>query len=107
VFAPYRSFQKYCSQSCREKVTKKRPSRYSKRAVVERACKQCGAKFETNDSKRHYCSRACYTKHETARRAPKEARVCLMCGERFETSHWVKRYCSEECRVRARRTRVE
>jgi predicted nucleic acid-binding Zn ribbon protein len=106
MFEPYRSFQRYCSDRCRVKVEKRRPSRYKKKPTVRRECKQCGATFETNDDKRHYCSNACYALHEAHRRKESEVRRCMnpACDKEFTTTHWAKRYCSEECRKEAKKT---
>lgn len=102
MFEPYRSFQRFCSEACREKYWKTK-SYYVKKTIVTLMCKECGKPFETNDDKRKYCSKTCYSKHEASRRKPKEKRKCMICGKTFETSHWSKRYCSERCRLEARR----
>ncbi len=98
MFEPYRSFQHYCSDRCRIKVTSKRPSRYIKKPAVLHECYQCHQVFKTSDGKRRYCSKECYDLSQLARRVRKEVRQCFECGKKFETSHWAKRYCSEECR---------
>ncbi len=99
VFTPYRSFQRYCSDACRVKANKARPSKYKRRPTVKIRCQECGQEFETNDGKRRYCSRACYVAFQLKRHVPSETRVCMRCGKRFTTTHWLKRYCSESCRL--------
>lgn len=102
MFTPYRTFQRYCSDKCRVKYTKAKPSAYIKKSFEIRTCKECGKEFRTNDSKRHYCTRECYYEFQKKRRAEPETRVCMVCGEEFETTHWSKRYCSADCRAKAR-----
>lgn len=102
MFTPYRPFQRYCSDKCRIKIMHGRPSSYTKKQIVARECFECKKVFSTNDDKRHYCSQACYDKHQLNRRVPKESRNCFICGKHFESSHWAKRYCSETCRLAAR-----
>lgn len=102
MFTPYRSFQRYCCDSHRIKYSKGKPSAYVKKAFETRKCKECGKEFKTNDSKRHYCTPACYEEFQRKRRAEPETRVCMVCGEEFVTTHWSKRYCSTECRMNAR-----
>jgi len=103
MFTPYRPFQRYCSDKCRVKFTKARPSAYIRKSFETRKCKECGKEFRTNDAKRHYCSAACYEEFQRKRRATPEKRVCMVCGKEFVSTHWSKRYCSSECRMEARK----
>ena len=101
MFEPYRPYQRFCNDECREKYWKVK-SYYVKKEVITRMCNECGTPFETNDRKRKYCKDKCYELHELKRRKPKQKRVCPACGETFETSHWSKRYCKDACKRRAR-----
>jgi|WetSurMetagenome_2_1015567.scaffolds.fasta_scaffold108572_3 hypothetical protein len=101
IFIPYRSFQKFCSKWCRDKITKRRSGGYEKKPVVERECKNCHKPFRTNDDKKHYCSHECYVAFQDKRRKEPEERTCFYCEKKFKTTHFIKRYCSEECRRRA------
>lgn len=105
LFAPYRSFQLYCSQKCRDGSKSKR-KRYVKQPERNVECAECHKVFVTNDGKRHYCSSTCYEKHERDRRAESEERTCIVCNKVFSTTHWSKRYCSEVCRMEARQMRA-
>ena len=102
MFKPYRSYQRYCSDYCRIKITEKQPSRYVKRDTVEAICKNCNKPFKTNDSKKHYCSKECYHEFQLKRHAEPEERHCFNCGKPFSTTHFIKRYCSDGCRREAR-----
>jgi hypothetical protein len=106
MFTPYRPYQHYCCDAHRVKYTKGRPKKsyYTKKPIETRYCKECKKPFETNDSKRQYCSKECYELHEEKRLKHAEERVCFVCGKSFTTTHWLKRYCSEECRLKARLT---
>lgn len=101
MFTPYRSFQRYCCEAHRIKYGKGKESTYVKKKMETKTCKQCGKTFETNDSKRHYCSAECYEAFQRARRATPEIRRCLVCEKEFVSTHWSKRYCSAECRREA------
>jgi hypothetical protein len=101
MFTPYRSFQRYCCDAHRIKYSKGKASGYVKKPKVEKACKECGKKFVTNDSKRHYCSPECYEQYQLKRRKAPEERVCMVCGKTFVSAHWSKRYCSAVCRKEA------
>jgi len=103
MFTPYRSFQRYCSDKCRVKYTKARPSAYIRKSFETRKCKECGKEFRTNDAKKHYCSTECYEEFQRKRRAAPEVRICMICGKEFVSTHWSKRYCSTECRMEARK----
>lgn len=107
MFAPYRKFQRYCSQRCRDGSKSKRKL-YVRRADMDVTCgrKGCGKVFRTNDSKRRYCSPECYEQHERDRKNEPEERRCLVCQKPFSTTHWLKRYCSGFCRDEARRLRA-
>ena len=100
MFVPYRAFQRFCCDAHRIKYGGGKKSYYKKKEVVEKKCAECGAIFESSDSKKFYCSHDCYLKSQEKRKVEKETRVCLVCGVEFVTSHWSKRYCSEECRSR-------
>jgi len=108
MFTPYRPYQRYCCDAHRVKYGKSGKSSYHRRPVVERQCKNPGCRklFKTNDSKRHYCSDACYAAVQAARRARLEERTCMnpACGKTFMTTHWSKRYCCKACREAARRS---
>jgi predicted transcriptional regulator len=105
MFFPYRSFQRYCCDKHRIKYTSGRPSYYVKREKKTLICKECGKQFVSNDSKRHYCTPACYELFQSKRHVTPELRTCYVCGKQFQSAHWSKRYCSTECRVEARRQR--
>lgn len=102
TFVPYRSFQHYCCDSHRIKYSAGAASRYVKKIIKVKQCKECGKDFKTNDSKKHYCSVECYKEFQHKLHKPKELRVCLICGAEFESAHWSKRYCTTECRMKAR-----
>jgi len=101
MFVPYRPFQRYCSDAHRIKYGRGKESYYKKKPIALVKCKECGKEFETNDSKRHYCSTECYEAFQLKRRVPTEERVCFVCGKTFVTTHWSKRYCSTKCRKEA------
>lgn len=105
MFEPYRSFQRYCCEAHRLKYGKGKASAYVKKSFEKRICQECGKEYETNDDKRHYCSKECYLKFQEKRRAEPEERVCLICEKKFMSAHWSKRYCSKECRMEARRNK--
>jgi len=100
LFIPYRSFQKYCSNECREHDTFIK-YRYKRRKTIEKKCENCGKIFLSNDSKRKYCSSICqlYTKrkgHEL---------TCPICKKSFTTTSYIKKYCNTLCYKEARRLR--
>lgn len=97
VFEPYRPYQRFCNEDCRNLFWRTH-SHYKKKDIKTKICKECGNPFDTNDGKRRYCKDACYLKHELKRRKPKVKRTCPTCETVFKTSHWSKRYCNDECR---------
>jgi len=98
MFEPYRPYQRFCNDDCRNLFWKTH-SHYKKKEVITRMCKECGTPFETNDRKRKYCKDKCYELHESKRRKPQQKRICFYCGEEFLTSHWLKHYCCPEHRL--------
>ncbi len=98
VFLLYRPYHIYCCIECRELVYKRR-YRYKKRKRRPKECIQCGESFESNDSKKKYCSPECYEQHKKRFYKPVDAHrvICATCGLEFSTAHHAKIYCSSEC----------
>ena len=105
-FIPYRSWHKRCSDKCRFIATEKE-QRYIKKAIIEKVCKQCGDKFETNNKKKEYCCPHCQEIHRASSYKPKEVRetICKQCGQAFETTHHAKSYCGDDCYREAKKIR--
>ncbi len=66
---------------------------------MNKICLNCGEEFKTNNSKRKYCGRKCYS--ETINK--KVLVVCSNCGKKHERqlrdiNRYKKLYCSIECR---------
>jgi len=105
-FVPYRSYQRFCSNKCREIMYEKK-YRYRPTQTKKVKCLHCGGEFETNDAKKKYCSKECYTSHQLNYHPtmnPSE-RTCMYCGEKFSSTHAAKKYCSNICYLAAKRKR--
>lgn len=51
----------FCSKECRTKWWKEHPNRLNRKAVYQFTCPHCGKPFSAyGNSKRKYCSHACY-----------------------------------------------
>ena len=51
----------FCSKECRVKWWKEHPERLNQKAVYQYTCRHCGKPFSAyGNSKRKYCSHACY-----------------------------------------------
>jgi hypothetical protein len=80
---------------------------------MEKTCAQCGAEFHTRESRRKFCSPACYNqsheKHNSLYR--RQTRTCVVCGKEFEF-RWQGRsahkglYCSRVCSSTGRKGQV-
>ena len=105
LFVPYRSFQKYCSDECREKDTFTR-YRYKRRKTKEKKCLACGKVFLTNDGKRKYHSAECQLKANYTKKSPKLKR-CPTCKKSFKTTSYIKKYCDTPCYIKAKEKRNE
>ncbi len=99
-FEPYRPYQKYCSDKCREKAVGQR-YKYRKKKEINKVCPDCGKRFVTVNPKKVYCTNICYLNHRARiyKPAEKEKRVCPKCGTQFESCHPNKKYCSKMCYI--------
>jgi 5-methylcytosine-specific restriction endonuclease McrA len=71
---------KYCSDECDKEDKRRKAYIYdkAKKAIKERECKECGAKFmpEYGDKKRTFCSQSCLHKHgKRIKGATRRARI--------------------------------
>lgn len=101
-FTPYRTFQVYCSDKCRNEVLG-RTRQYKRTNVVTKKCQHCGKEFETNMKHKLYCCNDCYIAERANYYEPVKSRKvkCEICGEEFETTHGAKKYCSHDCYLEA------
>lgn len=76
---------------------------------MKRVCKECGKPFETNHSKKIFCSWECQRENakvrareyaRTYQKKYKAAKKCKYCGKDFEAGRG-KQYCSTECKSKA------
>lgn len=98
--------RRYCDR-CRLEVRRLR----SRARPVERACRQCGRRFESRHGRR-YCSDECRACAATARARADRARngrswdrVCEVCGGAFRAKASA-RYCKRRCKDAAERERA-
>ena len=58
---PHRKPKFFCTDKCRMAWWKEHPDQMNRSAVYQFTCEYCGTGFESyGNSKRRYCSRACY-----------------------------------------------
>ena len=84
--------------------------------MSKKICAECGKEFEAakgHERQQKYCSRACHTKSNNAKRYNSERpTTCLECGDRLEQEEGLGRpqlFCCDACRVKynARKIREE
>lgn len=101
-----RTWQKYCSRKCKNKVYR-RQERMKKEPLRVKKCLECGAEFvaEKHLGKK-YCSVECGTKHRNKGRHKCGTSKCLECGREYEVKRWRQKYCSAACREAAEKARA-
>ncbi len=104
TFEPYRSFQKYCSNECREHDTFIK-YRYKIKKTIEKKCLNCGKTFLSNDSKRKYCLPECRLKVNLYIKRKDHKVTCPICKKIFVTTSYIKKYCDTPCYEEARELR--
>ena len=58
---PHRKEKKFCSDKCRMAWWKAHPDQLNRKAIYHLVCAHCGQPFDSyGNSRRKYCSRACY-----------------------------------------------
>lgn len=88
---------------CRRAYVRDAQARTRRRAGAERpprACRECGASFDSRGNKQ-FCSLACTRTNRLKRRRDREyqpsARNCDFCGGQIPYKSGKRRYCSAEC----------
>jgi len=104
LFSPYRPYQKYCSNECRNGAHKGCYT-YKSKPTKEKKCLSCDKTFLSNDSKRKYCSPNCRLKVNLYTKRKDHKMICPICQKTFMTTSYIKKYCTTLCYKEARRLR--
>ena len=83
--------EKYCHKCRRSGLAYYKPT-----PTVTKVCPVCKRKFETNNSRKIYCSAKCREEADTRGNKP-IVKTCLVCSEQFKTTDTRRKYCSKEC----------
>jgi predicted nucleic acid-binding Zn ribbon protein len=119
-FVPTRADRKYCTARCRKAAYEKREAakaqqrarrsenrkrhRWANARVYTRHCLNCGTLFNTTNSCKLYCKRACTLKARNRRKTPPMYRDCTECRKSFEVTRRYKGVhyqCSTACLLAA------
>ena len=80
--------EKYCHRCRRSGVAYYKPA-----DILVKQCPICAKSFETNYSRKVYCSHPCREAADT-RGNPEVTRRCDYCGDTFEATDTRRKYCS-------------
>jgi len=118
---PNAHHQIYCSQTCRKKNARLRPSEKKIAPHIEsfypsfpeKVCPCCGEKYQPANSKQIYCSQKCCQQMNTLKRTEQrkkekeghrfKKKVCKICGKEFWPSCGQEESCSPECKAIAKK----